>query len=118
MSNEARAIKGEFNIRNLKPCPFCGGEPKVNSDYQGYGNTVVWCSNCYCTTAPYPNPLDAYTIWDTRKREARLVEALERAKLQLEEMDIAMRVAPHLAKECFDIAMGHIDQALTHKEER
>ena len=51
----------------LLDCPFCGHKANIQRDYQGDGNTVVWCSNCYCQTAPYPKPSGSYNAWNSRQ---------------------------------------------------
>lgn len=34
----------------LKPCPFCGGEAKVQSFYQNHN---VYCTKCHASTEKY-----------------------------------------------------------------
>ncbi len=52
----------------LKPCPFCGKEPKVT--YEGGGYVIIRCGNADCLFKPkLPGyfPLDqAHNLWNTR----------------------------------------------------
>jgi Lar family restriction alleviation protein len=51
---------------NLKPCPFCGGEPTdCDADY---GNTVqIRCPNC-AASSDYAGTLEsAIKLWNTRQ---------------------------------------------------
>ena len=74
---DRKAIQGELN-KQLAICPHCGGGAAVRRNYiMDTGNTVVWCTNCYCMTAPYPTPSDAYDAWNTRTPDPLLTEALD-----------------------------------------
>lgn len=68
----------------LKPCPFCGGEAKIESTSDQMGHLVltgyiVRCSQCWC--APKPNNYDgnrqnAIDRWNARAERTchRVVE--------------------------------------------
>ena len=53
------------NIK-LKPCPFCGGEAKLQ------GITVVWikCKQCGVSTWGFKEEKRAIDLWNSRKPEA------------------------------------------------
>ena len=47
---------------DLKPCPFCGGEP---FSFEDYGHSTAWevgCSNSQCRVEPH--------VWEKTKDEA------------------------------------------------
>jgi Lar family restriction alleviation protein len=47
---------------DLKPCPFCGGEP---FSFEDYGHSTAWevgCSNAQCRVEPH--------VWEKTKDEA------------------------------------------------
>ena len=52
----------------LKPCPFCGGEARIN---KGHSRLAEWytvsCSKCHVTqTVRYIKPEKAIEAWNTR----------------------------------------------------
>jgi len=54
----------------LKPCPFCGGEAKIQ------GITVVWikCKQCGTSTCGFKEEKRAIDLWNSRKpRSGRTV---------------------------------------------
>lgn len=61
-------------MSELKPCPFCGGEAKIESESDQMGHLmltgyIVKCSRCWC--APKPNNYDGniqnvIDRWNTR----------------------------------------------------
>ena len=53
--------------KELKPCPFCGGEAKLkNSPYiEGYDYWVE-CEDCFVSTATYGVGAHAMVMWNTR----------------------------------------------------
>ncbi len=56
----------------LKPCPFCGGEPKRLWDYESDTHEVL-CANRECHMAPktdwYVKDFDI-KLWNTRAKPA------------------------------------------------
>lgn len=60
---------------NLKPCPFCGGEPKVYTDYQKSVDVeepeLVWrvmCGklNCALLMSHFKTEEEAVATWNRR----------------------------------------------------
>jgi Lar family restriction alleviation protein len=51
--------------KDLKPCPFCGGEADVVEDEV---NNLVWCvcSTCGATGGVEGNNQDAIEVWNRR----------------------------------------------------
>lgn len=37
---------GKSDVSKLKPCPFCGGEPRYFIDHTTELCNSVWCMNC------------------------------------------------------------------------
>ena len=71
--------------KNLKNCPFCGGEAITYSDRLDYeGNLLygVMCKNTGCCTIPavYMAKEIAIQKWNTRKLIDEIVEQLEELK--------------------------------------
>lgn len=71
--------------KELKPCPFCGGEAITYSDRLDYeGNLLygVMCKNTGCCTIPavYMAKEIAIQKWNTRKLTDEIVEQLEELK--------------------------------------
>lgn len=53
----------------LKPCPFCGGKPRVQEHrYVGYASTFgVVCLDCCCETRPFfDTEEEAIKAWNRR----------------------------------------------------
>jgi Lar family restriction alleviation protein len=48
----------------LKPCPFCGGEPTLDDDTMGH--SVVCCYHCYAQAGFGPGDDAAIAKWNTR----------------------------------------------------
>ena len=71
----------------LKPCPFCGGEAKINLFL---GNYCVTCKEC--TGAIFPvrgmTKEEAIEDWNTRKPMEQIVERLERQQEEYCELAI------------------------------
>lgn len=48
----------------LKPCPFCGGEAKVQRFPHNY---AVYCTECYASTIQFkPTDKEAVEAWNRR----------------------------------------------------
>ena len=66
-------------MNELKPCPFCGGEPSTGFiDYEGdtwVGKHEVSCFNNKCVVQPntdsYETEEDAIKAWNTRALEVK-----------------------------------------------
>ena len=60
-------------MTDLKPCPFCGGSPKLESDPHrkefGRDRFRIVCSSCYSGTRWYDSPDEAWLMWNGRVRE-------------------------------------------------
>ena len=54
-----------MNHIELKPCPFCGGEAKIQ------GIKVVWikCKQCGVATIGYKEEARAIKVWNSRVTE-------------------------------------------------
>ena len=70
----------------LKPCPFCGEEPRV-SDLLVYPNgekypANVKCRRCGIVKANYDSVEKAVTVWNTRPGEDALRAEIERLQAQ------------------------------------
>ena len=69
-------------MNELKPCPFCGGEPMLyhqSSKYTDYDGNYVYCMNCGCRTKLFEcfngtgkthedTKVEAIEAWNRRKR--------------------------------------------------
>jgi Lar family restriction alleviation protein len=73
----------------LLPCPFCGGEAKLNERYrEGVANRKMYwvsCRKCgvkqpYHSLAGYRKVVGAIKAWNTRKPVERILERLEEEK--------------------------------------
>lgn len=57
----------------LKPCPFCGGSPKLETDPHrkefGRDRFRIVCSSCYAGTRWYGGPDEAWLMWNGRVKE-------------------------------------------------
>ncbi|MEX6158912.1 Lar family restriction alleviation protein [Providencia manganoxydans] len=51
----------ETNMSELKKCPFCGGEPKID----GYVYITIKCRKCRIQSAPRPRD-EAIAAWNRR----------------------------------------------------
>lgn len=69
----------------LKPCPFCGGEARLQQRARTSHGFYVICKNCGCRTPFYQYQFDsveklreeAITAWNTRKPVAAVLDRLE-----------------------------------------
>jgi hypothetical protein len=55
----------------MKPCPFCGGEPKCN--FVHWGRWIVYCAKHDCPARPHTEHkerCEAIAAWNTRPSEA------------------------------------------------
>ena len=53
----------------LKPCPFCGGDAIVHSDFRDRGLWTVSCKSrleCYAIEDYYPSQEEAISAWNMR----------------------------------------------------
>lgn len=61
-----------MNNPKLKPCPFCGGNAKVETYKHPYGHTMYWvgCANEKCDVFPetpgYSERRNAVRSWNKR----------------------------------------------------
>ena len=71
--------------KELKPCPFCGGEAVINILL---GNYCVTCTECNGSIFPAAGMTEEEAIeaWNTRKPIDKVVERLEEKKSTLERM--------------------------------
>ena len=56
----------------LKPCPFCGGECKLDSSEMGAAREVwhfVWCPTCKITGGLRKSSEEALLMWNTRTHQ-------------------------------------------------
>lgn len=65
---------GQTNPQSIpKRCPFCGGNPKLESDSHrnefGRDRFRIVCSSCYAGTRWYDSPSEAWLMWDGRVKE-------------------------------------------------
>ena len=80
----------------LKPCPFCGGEGKLEINREMGGTQYqVLCTNCPTTVGRhwFWKKEDAINSWNTRKPMDRIVERLEAEKYRGMESLEPIRVA-------------------------
>ena len=74
-------------MSELKRCPFCGGEARLQK-INKHGAYYVICKTCGCRTPKYQHRFtskeerqeDAIEAWNTRKPMERIVERLEKIK--------------------------------------
>lgn len=61
-------MKNKQQPLKLKRCPFCGGKAAWSDGEQKtkYGNEQVYCTNCWCITAPEGSKEEAAANWNTR----------------------------------------------------
>ena len=55
-------------MSELKPCPFCGGEPSLSSGYMGYSTVGIYveCINCAAFSEMNPEEGIAVEAWNKR----------------------------------------------------
>ncbi|WP_425029523.1 Lar family restriction alleviation protein [Providencia rettgeri] len=57
-------ITGAVVMNELKKCPFCGGEPKID----GHVYITIKCRKCRIQSAPRPRD-EAITAWNRRAND-------------------------------------------------
>lgn len=63
--------------KELKPCPFCGGEAKIIENNHYTDIHSVMCKNCFSETDRYHTQEEAMAQWNKRKPIKKIVEELE-----------------------------------------
>lgn len=74
-------------MSELKKCPFCGGEARLQRKNKKHGYYVI-CKKCGCRTPYFQYQFDsleklretAIETWNTRKPVERILERLEEEK--------------------------------------
>ena len=56
-------------MKELKPCPFCGGEAEIEMDESWYWNYHVFCQECKIGTDYYETADEARQAWNRRAGE-------------------------------------------------
>ena len=62
-------------MSELKRCPFCGGEAKIDCNNR-FSDWFVRCTKCFCKTPAFLNEFMARVAWNTRKPVERILERL------------------------------------------
>ncbi len=67
-------------MTELKPCPFCGGIPKMHMISQDFFDTgtyttgySVFCQNCRCATEYELTQLEAIEAWNRRVDDGEIL---------------------------------------------
>lgn len=75
-----------LNCKELKPCPFCGSEPKSSIIDKRYGRIMIWCQQCYDNRSNVSIiGIDAVERWN--KRSDILFDFLENKIEKLANME-------------------------------
>lgn len=69
----------------LKPCPFCGGEPEIYNPFHLLGSPRkaatyhggVRCRDCGCESRPTTPPEKAIAAWNRRAQPAEEVQLMD-----------------------------------------
>lgn len=83
-------------MSELKACPFCGGEAKINMG-DGISSSFVYCISCGASANNYLSTLQAIKAWNTRPPELERLD-VDRAMIWLEkylEMYKGGEIRPH-----------------------
>ena len=66
-------------MSELKCCPFCSGEPQIETYDCKYSVKEYWiyCCSCDCASSRYYSKETAIEKWNTRKPMDNIVEKLE-----------------------------------------
>ena len=69
-------------MSELKICPFCGGEAKIDCYlyFDEFDDWFIRCTSCFCRTRTFKTKKSAILTWNNRKPMERIVERLEEAK--------------------------------------
>mgnify|MGYP001278392732 CR=1 FL=1 len=66
----------------LKPCPFCGGTPYINTNWHGATSTSIKCKDCGCTTQ-IENGIDAaIEVWNSRNNDHERISLMQYENLR------------------------------------
>lgn len=82
----------------LKPCPFCGGEPKV-TEREGFA--FFWCGECGASSK-IAKESEAREYWNRRPAEDALTAEVERLKNDLEIQKNLTRMACFESNRAYD----------------
>lgn len=77
------------------PCPFCG-DRDIRPHYRGNptsGEWVIECHTCSCELTGFASQTDAWTRWNTRRKELREMSKEELAALSTEELAALTKAA-------------------------
>ena len=63
-------------MRELKPCPFCGGTDLQIYSISGWGSDVIVCSNCLATFSQQEitSEQDLIIAWNRRVEDGRKMQ--------------------------------------------
>lgn len=92
--------------KELKPCPFCGGETKLISDLSEMLNYVL-CMDCYCRTQVFTTKARAIKAWNTRKPIDEIV-----AQLEIEKRFIRTQITPRGGKIFYESFIRGLNKAI------
>ena len=83
--------------KELKPCPFCGGEADIEGIPQLY---YISCKNCYADMRAYGSKAEAINAWNTRnyleKQDSSISEKIIDAIIENKLFSV---INPHTNKE-------------------
>lgn len=95
-------------MTELKPCPFCGGEPKV-TEREGFA--FFWCGEC-AASSKIAKESEAREYWNTRPAEDALKAEGERLKAEIEKLKEAIKEIRNIADAGLDIGIDFIGAGL------
>ncbi len=59
-------MNNQISRQKLKPCPFCGGEPKIHRIDRSTEFFRIVCFNCFSDTGNYYTEKEAIEAWNKR----------------------------------------------------
>lgn len=81
----------------LKPCPFCGGKPKLEKfRWTGIEYSII-CTECGCRTFESNNYNAVIKAWNTRKPVDKCVERMIKEKRMKSSRDVISHSIWHKA---------------------
>lgn len=79
-------------LPKMKPCPFCGEEESLSTQFEGKENIIAFCGNCGAEVGPHKDDRQAIRFWNMREAP----ESIQKLAAEDKDYDELMSEADHM----------------------